>query len=263
MNLQRPSRCPRPNEAHGAALLAVLVLIALLTLLASTVAAFSVGHRRSAQQSARTVQADLAADSAIRLVILRLSASANHAAAEPFERRQHLEVLGAQVTFTLEREAGRVDLNKASEELLAETFATRGWSEMAAQAMAARIQDWRDSDDMPQANGAEQAEYLSAGLNYGPRNGPFESPEELRQVLGGTKIGRSLLDAFTVYSHLEKPSVEAGEAAAVLAGEVVRARACTALAGYARCREAILRLTGNMQRPFQIFAWRTQLDDGL
>ena len=37
-------------------------------------------------------------------------------------------------------------------------------------------------------NGAEDADYEAEGLPYGAKDGPFQSVEELRQVLGG--VGR-------------------------------------------------------------------------
>ena len=47
----------------------------------------------------------------------------------------------------------------------------------------AAIADWRDQDDQTQPGGAESAEYRSAG-RVGPKNAPFESVEELQQVMG-------------------------------------------------------------------------------
>ncbi|MFP4496061.1 MAG: general secretion pathway protein GspK [Halochromatium sp.] len=53
-----------------------------------------------------------------------------------------------------------------------------------ADRLADAILDWRDENDLARLNGAEDADYASAGLPYGAGDGPFRSLEELRQVLG-------------------------------------------------------------------------------
>ena len=61
-----------------------------------------------------------------------------------------------------------------------------GVAEDEAAALADRILDWRDPDDLAGLNGAEDPDYAAAGLPYGAKDGPFSSVEELRQVLGVT-----------------------------------------------------------------------------
>ncbi len=51
-------------------------------------------------------------------------------------------------------------------------------------ALVNALVDWRDGDDIVTENGAEAAEYASAGLAYGPRNAPLLSVDELGLVLG-------------------------------------------------------------------------------
>jgi general secretion pathway protein K len=53
-----------------------------------------------------------------------------------------------------------------------------------ADRLAQAIMDWRDRDELHRARGAERAEYERAGLPVVPRNGPFRSIEELRDVFG-------------------------------------------------------------------------------
>ncbi|MDQ3557744.1 MAG: general secretion pathway protein GspK [Pseudomonadota bacterium] len=81
-------------------------------------------------------------------------------------------------------EGGRIGLNIADPELLAGLFGAAGGSSMSPAAFAARIMDWRDEDSEPTEAGAESEEYASAELGYGPRNGPFRSPDELRLLIG-------------------------------------------------------------------------------
>lgn len=81
--------------------------------------------------------------------------------------------------------SGLIDLNAASEFLLTDLIAVAGGIERAsATVLAQRIIDWRDADEQTHPSGAENAEYSAAGSPFRPRNGPFESPEDLLQVLG-------------------------------------------------------------------------------
>jgi len=53
--------------------------------------------------------------------------------------------------------------------------------------MADSLLDWRDSDSNSMPSGAETEEYLSTyGADYGAKDGPFESVEELLKVRGWT-----------------------------------------------------------------------------
>jgi type II secretory pathway component PulK len=79
-------------------------------------------------------------------------------------------------------------------------------NEKAARAMTSHILDWRDADEQRREDGAERAEYRAAGRAYTPRNGPFESVDEVKQVLGGESISVDLLDSFTVYTHTLVPT---------------------------------------------------------
>ena len=70
-----------------------------------------------------------------------------------------------------------------------------------AQLLAAAVADFRDPDDQRRVNGAENKQYRSAGLGWGPKNAPFQSIDELQQVLGITReIYRQVADNITVYA---------------------------------------------------------------
>ena len=195
----RPSR----ERARGVALIAVLWLIAILTLLATTVATLSVSHRRAAQRFTEAVQLDSLADSAIRVMLLRLIAPKSPNERVAVGGVQRLELFGGVVDVTVERELGRIDINTAAEELIFALFAANGWEDQRARAMANRIADWKDTDDLRREGGAERDDYRTAGLEYAPRNSAFESPEELRQVLGANEITPDLFNSITVYTHAQ------------------------------------------------------------
>jgi general secretion pathway protein K len=81
-------------------------------------------------------------------------------------------------------ESGRIDLNRADTELLSGLFSAVRGTSLSPTGFAARIADWRDSDEETTEQGAEGQDYASAGVNYPPRNGSFRSVEEMRLVLG-------------------------------------------------------------------------------
>jgi DNA uptake protein ComE-like DNA-binding protein len=102
---------------------------------------------------------------------------------------------GGREVFGVEDEESRLDLNAAgAEELKRFPGMTDG--------IAAAILDWRDADDRVTPGGAEREEYQSLVPPRSPRNGPFESVEELLLVrgvsrelfLGQDRNGNGLLD---------------------------------------------------------------------
>lgn len=98
-------------------------------------------------------------------------------------------------------ESGRIDLNNADPELLTGLFTALGGTSLSPQAFAARIADWRDLDEEQTESGAEGADYASAGVGYGPHNGPFRSVEEMRLVLGLSQQDFDRLEPFvTVFN---------------------------------------------------------------
>lgn len=105
------------------------------------------------------------------------------------------------VRLSVKREAGRVDLNGARPDLLQQVYASLGARGLTPEIFAARVADWRDRNDKPQRSGAEENEYRGSGLNYGPRNGPFQSVSELGFVFGVTDEDLALLTPhLTVYN---------------------------------------------------------------
>jgi len=279
--LQSSSRC------EGVALIAVLWLIAVLTLLAATVATLSMSSRREATGSIEIERLELLADSAIRLTLLNVIA-ASRTRDGTMALDHQLAVFDTNVTVNIELESGRIDLNTADDDLLFAFFMASGWSESQAQTVVARIADWKDPDDTPRSGGAELPEYLAANKKYGPRNAPFEAVEELRQVLGAEALKPGLLDSFTVFTHAALPAEYAASApvkaalswadahelgghpwrrdttsqsaklsAGDLVGQIVRIHACAHQSTLQSCREVVVRPVGQPGNPFQVFIWRS------
>jgi general secretion pathway protein K len=278
---QPPKR--RSSNERAAALIAVLCLLSLLTVLALGALNAARRHARMASTSFALIQQREFADSALRLTILELS--------DPYQinnrsMRRRFTLFDRNVTVEIQREAGRIDLNFADELLLTAAFAGNGIGEKEARGLAARIIDWRDADDMPGQQGAERGEYRLANRPVTPRNGPFETVSELLLVMGAEQLSESLLDTFTVYSHLPNVTQDAagpevmnalrwaqaqqlgvrtwlrtdnatggGAWEGNVTGEVLRLRACTRQDVIETCRVAVVRLTGDPVTPALVFVW--------
>lgn len=288
--LMQQSRC----TSRGIALVTVLWLVVLLTLLGTAVSTVSLSQRRMVQRYAESIADETAADSAIRLLLLKLFDGS--ADSRPAVGTQSIVLQDKAIHVSLSRESGRVDLNTASTALLYAFFAANGYSEQEADQLAARIEDWRDSDSAPLPNGAELDNYRQRGLSYTPRDARFESVEELRQVLDAENIDSALLESLTVYSRAESPSVAAATPSVlnalawaerhdlenrhwlddtgsdsdtneistptdpgIQASEVVRIRACVTTRITELCRVAIVRLTGSKTTPYQVLVWKTDV----
>jgi general secretion pathway protein K len=196
---------PDPKD-RGFILVAVLWLLALLTLVALALTTSVRLDVRARGQLLRHAEAEALADGLTRLVALRLGdrdrrppAEAGIATDGTPLRCSHEQNL---VEIAVNDVGGLVDINGASHSLIGWLLLRVGVAPDRAGALAAAIVDFRDADDVPSVpHGAESAAYQAAGLGHGPKNAPFETIMELDQVLGMTA---TLLDRLrplvTVYA---------------------------------------------------------------
>lgn len=255
---RQKDRSRRPDCERGMALVGVLAVVSLLTVLAVGALGVARRHGQLAHRSFEVVQASEFADSAIRLAIIELTAPAVQIAAASPSSTLIVRVFGRPLAVQVEREARRVDLNAADEAVLASTLAGKGMDEADARVLAARIIDWRDTDDEASARGAERTEYRRVGRSSGPRNDAFESISELHQVLGAETVSDEMLDAFTVYSHMREAQAQGFAELGAIAGEVARLLACATVERTSVCRIAVVRFTGNRVQPTLVYSWSTR-----
>jgi len=81
-------------------------------------------------------------------------------------------------------EGGKIGLNRADEALLRRVFDRLGLDRERQETVADSILDWRDSDDLHRVHGAEAEFYEKLPEPYAPKNGPFDSVDELLMVRG-------------------------------------------------------------------------------
>jgi general secretion pathway protein K len=194
------------RREEGIALIAVLWMLTLLSIVAAALSLETHFSTRIARNTAENAAVRAAADAGIQRAILDLATSTGAPTDGPGKFRADGTVYTWQfahstVHISVRDEGSKIDLNQAPEALLAALFASVGVDPGKAQSLADAIADYRDDDNLPRPRGAEEAEYRDAGLAWGPKNAPFQTVEELQQVLGMTPeiYGRVAPD-LSVYS---------------------------------------------------------------
>jgi general secretion pathway protein K len=199
---------PRPSRMRGAALLLVLWLLALFT---GLVAVFAVTARTEGVQGrflARSAAARYAAEAGLELAAVHLSGPDMLQRWIPDGRPNRVEFEGYTLEVRVLDESAKVDLNVAAPELLIGLMTAVGADYDRARQIAGAIADFRDSDNLlTPEGGAEDPQYQAADLPHGAKDRPFESPTELRQVLGmDPSLYEKLLPHVTVYTGLARPN---------------------------------------------------------
>ena len=167
----------RSGHERGIALVAVLWMVAALSVLALALAAATKAELHTAQGVRARAEAAAIGDAAIQLAVLELRSTP-----EAQQKFAHFgyEFAGRAVVVDMVPASGLVDINQASEDLLTELFAGTGGEEPdVAAKLAQRAVAWRTPGLTQEAD-----EYAAAGVSFRPRGGPFEYPEDLLQVLG-------------------------------------------------------------------------------
>lgn len=202
MQVARGHRHTRPGIQSGIALVLVLWVLALLSAIAGSLVFSSRTEVSMAGNLASLAQAEALADAGVYKAI--------HELARPQTDLQRWKgdglirpwnFQGTRLRVKILDESAKVDLNAAPTVLLKGLFRALGVGEADADALADAVADWRDADDLRGLHGAEKADYAAAGKAYGPANAPFETIDELRQVLGiSDELFRKLELLVTVHS---------------------------------------------------------------
>ena len=184
------------------------------------------------------------------------------------------------VRVSVEDEDGKIDLNGAQPELLAVLLQAvmrdnKGLAAEDAAVLADRIADFRDIDNLRRLHGAEDPEYLAAGVAAGGKDAAFDSIGELGQVLGMTPaLAEALTPYVTIYNGRSQFDPESGPlslkalslglegAGLAIAVAPSRHRVFTVAAvaelpnGVLFERRAALRITGDARQPVTWIGWR-------
>jgi general secretion pathway protein K len=267
---------------RGIALIAVIWVVALLAAMALDVLAIARQADRTAGDFAARAELDAAADAGLAMAIHELLGAAGgggrprgHPEAPP----RQASFAGTRLTIRIEDEAGKIDLNEARPALLRALFLALEVPATQADRLAAAIVDWRDVDDFPQPGGAEGADYLRAGQRVPPRDGEFQSVEELGEVLGMTpELLARAAPALTVHGRRAEPdramapalvlralTIAGGPAPRMPAldprraeaeGRAYRVVVLAERADARRLRSAVVRVTGDPADPYWLHSYR-------
>ncbi len=105
------------------------------------------------------------------------------------------------IKLKITNENGKIDLNTAQTELLYGLLESIDLDEVNHLTLMQSILDWRDRDNLVRNYGAEDDDYLSLGYEYGAKDGPFNSVDELQRVIGfNVDIYNKIAPALTVHS---------------------------------------------------------------
>jgi general secretion pathway protein K len=201
----RRSKIAGTSTDSGFALIVVIWMAGLVGLLAIGFISGSRSYVRDTASAAQTARAEALADAGVNLAVLDLVS----AQTDPnYSRRFPLDATAVTcavapvdvIEVRVQDSGGRINLNSAGPRLLQSLFLGLGLNLDTASRYTDRIIDYRDPDDDQLPNGAERPAYLAAG-HPPPKNAPFDSVEELHQVLGlDENTIAAIEDHLTLYS---------------------------------------------------------------
>jgi general secretion pathway protein K len=194
------------SRQRGVALLLVLWACTLLAILLGGYAALARTEGLQARYQFAQTQAHYAAEAGIMRAFYGLHDPINKNRWVDDGRVYSLAFDGATIKISAVGENGKVDLNAATPDVLQALFQAAGTSPADAKSLAANVVDWRSAPLMATDLDKRRAVYAAAGHDYGPRNGPFVSIEELQMVLGMTPaLYRVIAPDITIWSGNASP----------------------------------------------------------
>ena len=211
---------------------------------------------RLAQNSFHVAYDDALADAAVNLAVLALLDPRTDSRRLMNAVDQKIDLGGASIRIRIQDELGKIDLNQTDGSILAKLFQSAGVDPMAAETLVDKVLDWRDASPFKRVNGAKADEYRAVGYDYLPRNGPFQSVDELTLVMGMTRdLYKRVEPALTVYSGRQfvDPQFAAPE---VLAALPSLANARAAAAGLLTGSAATAPMSGIPGNPISVLKGR-------
>ena len=153
------------------------------------------------QQLLNSARTRAAADAGAQLAIERLLSKDSEYEVTPDDPVYEDSFNDIQLRIAVINESGRVDLNKAPEELLDILLQSFIADEDERITILDSLLDWRDTDSEPRDYGAEDNDYAAMGLPYGAADRSFNSVDELMLVNGMTpELFDALRGTITVHS---------------------------------------------------------------
>ncbi len=195
----------KKNQA-GVVLVTVLWFLALLMVMTASYSVTVRTETRLTANHVHTAQAKALAEAGIWIGVSELLRPESDSHWRTDGSVHQVLYSEGSMNISLQDESGLIDLNTAGEELILALLQAIGLDDNQALKLQHRILDWRDRDKLVRAYGAEDNEYEMAGYEYGAKDGPFNTVDELREVMGITEpVFQAVRHSLTVYSH--KPAI--------------------------------------------------------
>src|SRR6266849_5130295 len=185
--MAKPGGSPTAHRrANGFALIIVLWTLVLISFIVAHLTANGRTETRIAGNLVADAVAEAADDGAIFAAIFNLLDPNPERRWQLDGPARELTIGNSRVMVQLKDEAGRINPNSASPELLEALLRATGSDAESARRLAAAIGEWVGSAPTARSPDAILAEYRAAGLDYGPPGAPLETLDELGRVLGVT-----------------------------------------------------------------------------
>lgn len=210
-----PDKDPASRGIDGFVLVSVIWIVGLLAVIATASTLTVRSHSLAGGNVVNNGRAEYVADGMAMLTALRLATSND--AASLFKLNGEAVGCtwrdGMSVVISIQDHGGLIDLNTASPLLLDKLFQGLNLTDEKRSALLVVLRDFRDLDDLSDDGGVEPATY--PGKNFGPKNAPLATPEELDQ-LPELDIAIFLkLKSFTTV-HSQQPGIDLERAPAIL-----------------------------------------------
>lgn len=187
-------------KQRGIVLVLVLWMIILLTIIAVTYSQSSRTETLSTANNVNQLKAIAAAEAGIHIVINDLLKIQNEQEWSQDGQAFLTQFDQAELSISLRNTAGLIDINTVSDTLLLRLFEAV-LPEDEHQATVDAILDWRDPDNLKRNLGAEKDEYRRLNIEPSAKNGPFNTVNELLNVLGMTQdLYQEIYPYLTVHS---------------------------------------------------------------
>lgn len=189
------------RRQRGIALVLVLWVTVLLSVIVGSFTLVSRVETMQARNQLDVTRAYFAAEAGLHRAVAAMNVNDPQRQWVPDGRAYEMKLADADVEIRVVDESGRIDLNAAQLDQLVTLFESTGMERQRAEEITDAILDWRDPDDLVRMFGAEDPDYEAAGYGYGAKDAPFDTVEELQQVMGmNYELYQQVEPAVTVYS---------------------------------------------------------------
>jgi general secretion pathway protein K len=169
---------------RGIALILVLWLVALLAIVAASLATQTKVESRLAGNAKVALQAKLLAESGFNRAIMELMVNDPQYRWKFNGQVYALKMTQGDLEVAVRNVSGLLDLNNASSEQLSRLFVLITDDQQQREALVDRLKDWRDADDLKRIHGAEDDEYRAAGYAYATAGSDLKTMQELAYIMG-------------------------------------------------------------------------------